>query len=266
MNPKERKELADNIASNANFTNQLVKGDKFHIYTYQKITDPSKSYVIYLEGDGYIFYSDPTPMNPMLIRLASLDNRPNIIYIARPCQYTIKDNIGVCNNSYWTTKRMSEDSVASLNTVINKITHDKPIDLIGFSGGGGIAALIAARNPKVQSIVTIAGNLDHIAFNNHHNSMQMTESLNPIDYAHTIRNIPQLHLSGADDKAVPPFIAEEFVKKSNSKCVHNKIFPGFTHSKGWETIWKNVATEPIRCGSEISSSLPNDQAHSVPHL
>lgn len=247
MNPKERKELADNIASNAHFTNQLVKGDKFQIYTYQKITDPSKEYAIYLEGDGYIFYSDPTPMNPMLIRLASLDHRPNVIYIARPCQYAIENNTGVCNSSYWTTKRMSEDSVNAMNEVINKITHNKPINLIGFSGGGGMAALIAARNPKVQSIITIAGNLDHIAFNNYHRSMQMTESLNPIDYADKIRLIPQLHLSGANDRAVPPFIAEAFVKKSNSKCVYNKTFPNFTHSKGWEMIWKSVIAEPVKC-------------------
>lgn len=247
MNPKERKELADFIATNAHFTPKLVKGDKFLIYTYQKITDPAKPYQIYIEGDGYIFYGDPTPMNPMLIRLAALDNRPNIVYIARPCQYTIKNNQSVCDASYWTSKRMSEDSVQALNEVINKVSNGQIVDLIGFSGGGGIATLIAARDPKIRSIITIAGNLDHKAFNDYHNSMHMTESLNPIDYATQISQIPQLHLSGSNDKSVPPFIAEEFVKKSNSRCVHNKIFKGFTHSKGWDLVWKNIIQNPIRC-------------------
>lgn len=247
MNPKKRKELADSIATNAQFTPKLVKGDKFLIYTYQKITDPSKPYEIYIEGDGYIFYDNPTPMNPMLIRLATLDSRPNIIYIARPCQYTIENNQGVCNASYWTTKRMSEDSVNAITEVINKVTAGQYVDLIGFSGGGGIAALVAARDHKVRSIITIAGNLNHKAFNDYHGSIHMTESLNPIDYAQKINKIPQLHLSGSDDKSVPPFIAEEFIKKSNSPCVHNKTFEGFTHSKGWDSVWKSITQEPIKC-------------------
>ena len=62
---------------------------------------------------------------------------------------------------------MSKDSVNAINEVINKLTKGQTVDLIGFSGGGGIAALVTAQNHKVRSIITIAGNLDHKAFNDY---------------------------------------------------------------------------------------------------
>ena len=50
---------------------------------------------VYLEGDGQAFVSqggyassDPTPRNPLALRLAIQDNSANaVVYLARPCQY-----------------------------------------------------------------------------------------------------------------------------------------------------------------------------------
>lgn len=252
LSPADRKTLADGIATEAHFSNKLEKGDKFWLYTYQKISDPKAPFVVYIEGDGFIVYgdsisNDPTPMNPMLLRLAAIDNRPNIIYIARPCQYSKNQNLGVCDSSYWTSKRMSEDSVEAIDEIIRKITRNNPVDLVGFSGGGGIAVLVAARNHNVRSIITVAGNLDHVAFNKYHKTTPMTGSLNPIDYVGYVKNIPQLHLSGAQDRAVPPFIAENFQKAGGSRCIDREIFPGFTHSKGWESVWSSIISRDISC-------------------
>lgn len=252
LSPMERKDNADKIALSNGFNNKLVRGDKFLIYTYQKITDQAKPYVIYIEGDGFIasrgsISSDPTPRNPVLITLASIDNRPNVVYIARPCQYSLEYNSNICDKSYWTSKRLSNDSVESINEVIKTIARNNDVNLVGFSGGGGIAILVAARNPNIKSVITIAGNLDHIKFNKIHNAEPMMESLNPIDYTAKIQNIPQLHLSGEDDKIVPPVIAESFTKKSSSKCVHQKTFAGCTHAKGWSLVWKDIIKEPLTC-------------------
>ncbi|MBP7190236.1 MAG: alpha/beta hydrolase [Rickettsiaceae bacterium] len=250
--PRERKVLADSIAEASHFSPKMEKGGRFSLYTYQKISDPKAPIAIYIEGDGFIVYrdyisNDPTPVHPMLIRLAAMDDRPNVVYIARPCQYTIKENLGVCNSGYWTGKRMSEDSVEAVDDVIRKIAQNRKIDLIGFSGGGGIAVLVAARNHNVRSMITIAGNLDHVAFNKYHKTTPMAESLNPIDYVSSVRNIPQLHLSGTNDKAVPPFISENFEKAANSVCVHREVFPGFTHSKGWDSVWKSIISKEVNC-------------------
>lgn len=236
-----------------NFKKILVKGGDFWITTYQKITNEHEPYVFYIEGDGFAFNnkytpsSDPTPREPMLINLAIMDERPNIVYIARPCQYTPMDLNPKCNKQYWTSKRLSDDSVHSINDVINHINHNNKFSLIGYSGGGGIAILVAARNNMVRDIITIAGNLDIVMHTKYHNVSLMAGSLNPIDYAKQLNHIPQLHLSGKEDKVVPTFIANEFVQSSSSTCVKQEIFPEVNHRKGWGKIWKSVYTRPLTC-------------------
>ena len=246
--------VAENIADKAGFSKKLVRGGQFWLTTYQKISDPSKPFVIYIEGDGEAFIKryriseDPTPRTPVLITLATMDPRPNVIYLARPCQYTPMEVNKVCNYSYWTDKRMSEDSVAALNEAVINVAGRNPVDLIGFSGGGGIAVLIGARNNQVRSILTIAGNLDHEEFNKYHKVRPMIGSLNPIDYANRVKHIPQLHISGGHDKVVPSFIADNFVKKmGNSKCARREIISDASHSKNWDKEWAYIISSPIKC-------------------
>ncbi len=238
-----------------NFKKVLVKGGDFLITTYQKIDNSSEPYVFYIEGDGITYgvngdrpSANPTPISQMLLSLAAMDERPNIVYVARPCQYTPMELNPKCNPSYWTIKRFSDDSVNAINDVINKInSHQHKFSLIGYSGGGGIAVLVAARNNMVKDIITIAGNLDHTAFSNHHKVSPLSGSLNPIDYAKLINNIPQLHLSGGKDKVIPPFIAEKYVEKSNSVCVKQKTFPNIDHKSGWDKVWNNIYNTNIKC-------------------
>jgi hypothetical protein len=244
---------ADFVGRSNHFTKRLVKGGDFWLTTYQRISNKSLPYVFYIEGDGYAFSSkysiseNPTPSSPMLLKLAALDDRPNVVYIARPCQYTPISYNPTCNQSYWTDKRMSKKMVDSINEVIETLNHDTPFNLVGFSGGGGIAVLIAAQNNNVKDIITLSGNLDHVSFNKFHNARPMIGSLNPIDYAARIAKIPQLHVSGGKDNITPPFIADKYVKASNSTCVHQAIFDHARHQKGWEEVWKYILSMPLTC-------------------
>jgi len=252
---QQRLNTADSIAKKGGFSKEIVRGGEFWITTYQKIKDFALPFVIYIEGDGLAFVENrtkvsknPTPIDPTAFRLATLDPRPNVVYLSRPCQYTDMEKNPACTSSYWTDKRMSEDVVASMNEAINDITHNsRVLNLVGFSGGGGIVVLIAARNNNVKSIITIAGNLNHIAFNELHNTKAMVNSLNPIDYVEKLRNIPQLHVSGSKDDIIPPSIANEFVKKSASRCVHQKIIPDATHKKTWTKVWRGILDIPLKC-------------------
>jgi dienelactone hydrolase len=235
------------------FNRVEVKGGDFWITTYQKITDKNAPYVFYIEGDGAAFEGkyrvshNPTPRRQMFLNLAAMDQRPNVVYVARPCQYTQKDLNPKCSPLYWTDRRMSDDSVESLNQVINSINRNGPFSLVGYSGGGGIAVLIAARNNMVKDILTIAANLDHAAFTSYHNVTPMVGSLNPVNYAAKVKNVPQLHISGAQDKIIPPFIADKFVAASGSPCVKQRIIPKIDHKHGWDKIWEYVLTIPLRC-------------------
>lgn len=242
------------IGSMHKFEKQLVKGGDFWITTYQKTTNKSLPYVFYIEGDGRAFNgkykvsNNPTPKSRLLIELAAMDDRANVVYIARPCQFTPMDLNPKCSTTaYWTSKRLSDDSVESINQVINQVNNGRPFSLIGYSGGGGIATLVAARNSLVKDIITISGNLDHKKFTQHHNVDPMVYSLNPIDYAKKINHIPQLHLSGGKDTIIPPFIADNYVQESDSSCVRQRIFPNKTHYKGWKDVWKYILDLPLVC-------------------
>ena len=243
----------DSISNMYGFQKVLVKGGDFWITTYQKISDKHKPYVFYIEGDGAAFIGkyrisrNPTPRKQMFIKLAAIDDRPNVVYVARPCQYTPMKLNPKCNTQYWTSKRMSDDTIQSLNDVINNINNHNKFSLIGFSGGGGIAVIIAARNNMVKDMITIAANLDHVAFTTLHNVTPMTGSLNPIDYINRVKHIPQLHISGEKDNVIPPFIADKFIQKAASNCVKQQIYKEISHNRGWEKVWKYVYTSPLRC-------------------
>jgi alpha/beta hydrolase fold len=251
---ENRVQAADRYAASHGFKKETIKGGNFYFTTFQRISNPATSYNIYIEGDGLAFLDrrtiseNPTPTKVMLLELAKLDPRENVVYLARPCQFSAPQVNPQClNHKYWSSDRFSEESVSAMNEAIKKIAGLNSINLIGFSGGGAIVTLVAARNPKVSSVITIAGNLDHVAFNNHHKVSQMHNSLNPIDYAPNIKNIPQLHLSGSNDTRVPSFIANKYVTASSSSCVKEKIINGATHESGWSKTWPSILKEPLRC-------------------
>ena len=228
---------------NQGFEHVIVKGNDFQITTLQKIQDFDAPYVFYIEGDGAAFNmyrrpsSNPTPRSNTLINLAFVDKRPNIIYLARPCQYTPQKLNPQCRKQYWSNKRFADELVESMNIVINKINGDKKFHLVGFSGGGGMAILIAARNPKVKNIVTFAGNLNHRAFTTMHGDSPMIGSLNPIEYVSHIRRIPQIHYIGAKDRIISPAITSAFIEKADSPCVKMKLLKKTSHNTGWYQFW-----------------------------
>ena len=244
---------ANAIATKHNMQSKIIKGGKFWIKTYQKVLNPNLPYVFYLEGDGFAFKNkftisdDPTPRKHTLLKLAGMDYRANVVYVARPCQYLEKGALEMCDNSYWTRKRLAPEVIDSINDVIKSIARNQPIDLVGYSSGGGVAVLVASRNKNVRSIVTVAGLLDHRLFTQHHRVLDMIGSLNPIDAAYKIRNIPQLHLSGGKDTIVKPSIADKYVAASKSRCVRQEIVPGVSHNRGWNKIWPNIINTPVMC-------------------
>jgi predicted esterase len=236
----------------------VVKGGDFFLTTYQKISNRNLPYVFYIEGDGAAFNgkykvsANPTPKRQMLIKLAAMDDRPNVIYIARPCQYTQMSYNPLCtyDTSFWTNKRLSEEVIYSVDEVIKKINfHGLKYSIVGFSGGGAVAVLVAARNPySVKDIITVAGNLDIDSFVAYHRVSPMIGSINPITYVGQVQHIPQLHLSGGQDKIVTPLIADKFIQAASEKnCMQQKIFENVDHTHGWDKVWDFVLKMPIYC-------------------
>lgn len=243
------------LASGAHMSRHMVKAGKFHLTAYARITAPKAPMVIYIEGDGRAWQSryepsqDPTPRRPIALALAALDPASNVVYLARPCQFTASDT--ACDSAYWTDKRFSPEVVASLNEAVDYfVAIGKPsaIHIVGYSGGGAVASLLAARRSDIASLRTIAGNLDTEALNRHHRVSPMPGSLNPIDSAGKLSQLPQIHFSGGKDDIVPPFIAKHFIDRQTAHhCIRHIVMPDATHSTGWEEAWKAEAYRIPSC-------------------
>ena len=222
-----------------------------HIFTLYALLRPalspdSKTLRVYIEGDGHAWESvtrpstDPTPHNPVGLRLAMADpGRDAVLYLARPCQYVRDEDRRQCSQRYWTRARLGPEVVDSLDEAISQaktISGAKQVVLVGFSGGGGAAALLAAARQDVVFLGTVAGNLDTDAWASHQGVSLLTESLNPKAVAHTLKHLPQRHLSSRTDVVMPPQISEEFCRAVGQpqSCV---VISGVAHGGAWQRYW-----------------------------
>jgi pimeloyl-ACP methyl ester carboxylesterase len=241
-------------AEKSGFRKELIDTGDFTILAYSRIKKLGMSLVIYIEGDGSAWETrtrlseDPTPRDPLVIKLAAIDPSPNVAYLARPGQYTL---IGAssCNPSYWSDERFSETVVKAMDQAVEHLKSKygaKEVSLIGYSGGGAIAVLVAARRGDITKLRTVAGNLDHVSVSNYHGVSSLGGSLNPIDVATGIAILPQRHFAGESDNVIPSFIARSFVKRAGDKNYDRVIIvKGATHSAGWVEQWAELLEIPV---------------------
>lgn len=257
----QRLATAETIAQKANFKRTWLRMEPFCLTVFEKIQSPGQPLHVYIEGDGYAWVTrtrisgDPTPRHPLALELASEDPSPNVIYIARPCQYTPLDTDYECEETYWTDKRFSEEVIQSVDQAVDwfvKKAKSPGVDLIGYSGGGAVAVLVAARRTDVKSLRTVAGNLDPKGLNEyHHVSPLDPESLDPMEVAAKIAAIPQYHFVGDGDKVVPALISENYSAKSGpSACVHFMTVSGADHANGWTENWSRLLATPVTCSDK----------------
>lgn len=200
---------------------------------------------VYIGGDGVpwqekIFISDdPGPYNPLVLKLMQQDKKPSI-YLGRPCYQGLAKQ-APCHSDYWTSARFSTDVIFSMSEAIKQLLkqyrHQKLV-LIGYSGGGTLAVLIAPHLPQTVSVVTIAGNLDTEAWTDYHHYSAMTESLNPARQAPLSADIMQVHLQGKRDKNTPPGLSTVYIEQQNNAKV--LIYDQADHSCCWQRFWPDI--------------------------
>ena len=242
------------IARSAKFEKAHLKTKYFTLTTFYRFTKPGEPINIYIEGDGNAWISrmrlsgNPTPRNLLVLKLATIDASVNVAFLARPGQYT-EQQIPNVEPAYWSDKRFSEEVITSMSEAIGELAQlakTNEINLIGYSGGGAVAVLIAARRNDIVSLRTIAGNLDIEAVNKYHNVSRLSGSLNPIDFAKNLKGLPQRHFISSKDTVVPSSIAESFVKRMGDKDYFRITeVTGATHSKGWTNHWKELLEYPV---------------------
>ncbi|MFM0212372.1 alpha/beta hydrolase [Paraburkholderia sediminicola] len=245
----DRNAHADSLAGPAGLKRELINTDSFVLTAFSRISRTGAPLDLYIEGDGLAWISrnepslDPTPSEALGLALAATDPAPNVVYLARPCQFAPMAMNPRCGVPYWTSKRFAPEVVASMNEAVSQFAARVPgqrINLVGYSGGGALAVLIAARRADVASIRTVAGNLDDEFVNRLHDVSSMPQSENAIDFASRVAAIPQIHFSGADDTVVPPSVAQRFVNAAGVRCARALTVPDLAHNSDWSVRWPGL--------------------------
>jgi hypothetical protein len=200
---------------------------------------------VYLGSDGtpwkypHQMASDPTPRNPVMLRLMALDSVASI-YVGRPCYHGFAYSSG-CHPRWWTSGRYSDPVVESLSSVLTQIAEEygtNKIVIFGYSGGGTLAMLLAERLPFVQGIVTVAGNLDIEAWADYHSYSRLTESINPASRPPLKEEIFQFHVIGSQDEVIPPHLVQSVLKRQGGK--KPVVVDGVDHQCCWEALWPGL--------------------------
>lgn len=247
---QQRQEKVKTLTEPAGFRYEQVLSGQFLLTTFKKLKPGGSELVVYIEGDGYawkrnnILSDDPTPRDPVALNLALNDPRGSILHISRPCQYLSKEQLEQCQPKYWSSHRYAEEVISSINNVIEREILQsgiQEINLVGYSGGGTVAVLLAAQRDDVSSIVTVAANLDHASWTSLHGITPLTGSLDAASFAEAIENVPQLHFAGGKDSIVPPEISESYLDKANNTAnIKIRVIPNYNHKCCWVDNWERL--------------------------
>lgn len=252
-----RHDLAREIAASAQMQPRTLSASPFALSSFVRITAPSQPAHVYIEGDGLAWLSrsepslNPTPTDPVALRLAAKDSAANVIYLARPCQYSGAANGGRCAMKYWMGSRYAPEVLRSYNTALDQLKAQHRLsgfDLIGFSGGGTMAAILAGQRDDVRSLRSVAGNLDHEEHSRVHDVSKLGNSLNPPQYADKLARVPQYHFIGGEDNIVPKSIYDSYARALPAQdCTGYKIVQGVGHDSGWMDVWPELLRVTPRC-------------------
>jgi dienelactone hydrolase len=206
---------------------------------------------VYLEGDGFAWRSgdtpsaDPTPLEPVALRLALRDPQANAVaYLARPCQYVKGDARRGCETKYWTSHRYAVEVVRATNTALDALKERagaRRLALVGYSGGGNIAVLAAAERSDVASLTTVVAPLDHEVWTRTEGLQPLRGSLNAADAWQRVRRIPQKHYVGGKDDAVGDAPARAYTARfPENERPPVVLMPDYGHQCCWAERWREL--------------------------
>lgn len=241
----------NSASQGSQLTPVAVKTTQFTIQTLQPARVNSNVLRVYIEGDGrawitsHTISNDPTPIKSMAPGLAVNDPHP-AAYLARPCQYVLGVN---CSQRLWTTGRFGKDVVQAESEVLDALKSRygvQEFELVGYSGGGAVALLLAATRSDVKQVQTIAGNIDPTAWTTLKHLAPLSNSLNPADFADQLAKVPQRHFIGMNDTVVPPEVSKAYMLKVQPTCGET-VFVSADHHAGYEEAWAANRDKAIRC-------------------
>jgi dienelactone hydrolase len=165
---------------------------------------------VYFEGDGRPWNSsgtaprrNPDPRRALVVELAATQEG-DVAVLGRPCYFDREHDAG-CNADLWTDARYSERVVASMTAALQRLAQlhqPRSLVLVGYSGGGSLALLVAERAPAVRAVVTVAANVDLDAWVRYHGYRPLAGSLDPLK-ARGVAPGCEIHIAAERDSVVP---------------------------------------------------------------
>jgi dienelactone hydrolase len=201
---------------------------------------------IFIEGDGVPWEGgrqpslDPATRDPVALKLLA-QTPVSAAYVARPCYHDMSGER--CTPERWTMERYSDEIVSSMTDVVRTTALQakaRSVVLVGYSGGGVLAVLIAERLDNVSAVITVGANLDTDAWTRHHDYLPLSGSLNPAASAAQHR-WPETHLYGARDQNVLPVTAEAYFKRYPG--AQRRIVDANDHVCCWVEQWPQLWRE-----------------------
>lgn len=250
----------DAVARDLGLHRDVVEGQGYAHALYARTPAVGgESLHVYLESDGSPWIgqtriaADPTPSEPVALELLRADPHTAVL-VGRPCYHGLKSATG-CDPRMWTSARYSETVVASMAAAVQRVAaryRARRLVLIGYSGGGTLAMLLAERLANVRALVTIAGNLDTDAWTRLHGYTPLTGSLNPARRAPLPPAIAQLHLAGGRDRNVPAALIEPVVRRQPGAQL--RVYDDADHGCCWIRLWPQVIGEVADPGEDAAEA------------
>jgi len=236
------------LARNAGWHWEFLPAGDFDVAVATSPRRGDGTLTVYLEGDGFAYVQpnqparDPTPHTPVALRMALSDPSGALVaWIGRPCQYTIPEHGRNCRTTLWTTGRYAPEVVDSLSVALDILKRRSGagrLDLVGYSGGGALAVLLASRRDDVARVVTVVANLDLAYWTRRDGLTPLAGSLDPAQEASRLGAVPQVHFTGGKDRTVGTDVVRSYLRALPPGTPARLVeMPDFTHSCCWARDW-----------------------------
>lgn len=228
------KETARRLAHAAWMVEREIPAAPFALTAYERMHERHTTANLYIGGDA----EKRAPANPVALHMATKDNAKNVVYLARPCDYSGMLDGSECGEEYRTDRRFAPEVIRAYDAALTNISRKYNITgfhLIGYDGGAVIATELAKRRKDILSLRTVAGQLGQI--------------VNP----QALAGLPQHHFIGGQDEMVSPAQLHSYLQASQSGCVNHSFVQENEHEKGWAEKWPELLAKDVTCRHSYKS-------------